>query len=164
MKCSLCISNFLEEISSLSHHFFPSISLHWSFRKASFSLLAILWNSAFRYISFSPLPLASLLFSALCKASSDNHFAFRGHKSTHKTCLVTSAALWSTNSPGSTWISNQLICASQKITTWVSGAQQVGRNWGNPSYCLSSQAWSSAHIWIQFQLDLREDLLGEGLL
>ena len=28
------------------------------------------------YLSFSPLPLASLLFSAICKASSDNHFAF----------------------------------------------------------------------------------------
>ena len=27
-------------------------------------------------ISFSPLPLASLLFSAICKASLDNHFAF----------------------------------------------------------------------------------------
>ena len=39
---------------------------------------SILWNSAFRclYLSFSPLPLASLLFSAICKASSDNHFAF----------------------------------------------------------------------------------------
>ena len=28
------------------------------------------------YLSFSPLPLAYLLFSAICKASSDNHFAF----------------------------------------------------------------------------------------
>ena len=28
------------------------------------------------YLSFSPLPLASLLFSAICKASSENHFAF----------------------------------------------------------------------------------------
>ena len=27
-------------------------------------------------ISFPPLPLASLLFSAICKASLDNHFAF----------------------------------------------------------------------------------------
>ena len=38
--------------------FFPSISLHWSLRKAFLSLLAILWNSAFRwiYLSFSPLP------------------------------------------------------------------------------------------------------------
>ena len=36
---------------------FSSISLHWLLRKALFSLLAILWNSAFRcfYLSFSPL-------------------------------------------------------------------------------------------------------------
>ena len=40
---------------------FSSITLHWSLRKAFLSLLAILWNSAFKYLSFSPLPLASLL-------------------------------------------------------------------------------------------------------
>ena len=53
-------------------------SLHWSPRKAFLSLLSVLRNSAFRwvYLIFSPLPLASLLFSAICKASSDNHFAF----------------------------------------------------------------------------------------
>ena len=53
---------------------FSSISLHWSLRKASLSPLAILWNSAFKwkYLSFSSLPLDSLLFSAICKASSDN--------------------------------------------------------------------------------------------
>ena len=46
---------------------FSSISLHWSLRKAFLSLLAILWNSAFRwfYLSFSPLTSASLLFSAI---------------------------------------------------------------------------------------------------
>ena len=57
---------------------FSSISLHWSLRKAFLSLLALLWNSAFKwvYLSFSPLSLASFLFSAICKASSDNHFAF----------------------------------------------------------------------------------------
>ena len=78
MKCSLGISNFLEEISSLSILLFSSISLHWSLRKAFLSLLAILWNSAFRwiYFSFSPLFLAYLLFSAICKASSDNHLSF----------------------------------------------------------------------------------------
>ena len=40
--------------------------------------LSIFWNSAFRwvYLSFSSLPLASLLFSTICKSSSDNHFAF----------------------------------------------------------------------------------------
>ena len=77
MKCSLGISKFLEEISSLSHSIFSSISLHWSLRRAFLSLLAIRWNSALRwvYISFSPLPFTSL-FSAICKASSDNHFAF----------------------------------------------------------------------------------------
>ena len=57
---------------------FSSISLHWSLRKAFLFLLAVLWNSAFRSVclSFSPLPFASLLFSALCKASSDSRFAF----------------------------------------------------------------------------------------
>ena len=62
MKCSLGISHFLEEISSLSHsvvflYFFALIE-----RKAFLSLLTILWNSAFKwvYLSFSPLPLASL--------------------------------------------------------------------------------------------------------
>ena len=57
---------------------FSSIPLQWSLRKAFLSLLAILWNSAVRwvYLSFSPLPFTSLLFSAICKASSDNHFAF----------------------------------------------------------------------------------------
>ena len=57
---------------------FSSISVHWSPRKAFLSLLSILWNSALKwvYLSFSPLPFTSLLFSAICKASADNHFAF----------------------------------------------------------------------------------------
>ena len=56
---------------------FSSMSLHCSLRKAFLSLLAILRNSAFRYVClyFSPLPFASL-FSGICKASSDSHFAF----------------------------------------------------------------------------------------
>ena len=55
-----------------------SISLHWLLRKAFLSLLAVLWNSAFKweYLSFSPLLFASLLFTAICKASPDSHFAF----------------------------------------------------------------------------------------
>ena len=57
---------------------FSSISSHWSWRKTYLSLLAILQNAAFKwvYLSFSPLSFTSLLFSAICKASSDNHFAF----------------------------------------------------------------------------------------
>ena len=57
---------------------FSSISLHWLLKKAFLALLAILWNSAFRYLylSFSPLLFASLLFTAICKVSPDSHFAF----------------------------------------------------------------------------------------
>ena len=42
------------------------------------SLLSILWNSPFRWVYFflSPLPFVSLPFSAICNASSDNHFAY----------------------------------------------------------------------------------------
>ena len=54
------------------------ITALFTIAKTFLSLLAALWSSAFRwvYLSFSPLPLASLLFSAICKSSSDNHFAF----------------------------------------------------------------------------------------
>ena len=57
---------------------FSSISFHWLLRKAFSSLLAVLWNSAFKwvYLFFSPMPFTSLLFSAICKAFLDNHFAF----------------------------------------------------------------------------------------
>ena len=72
MKCSLGISNFLGEISRLSLSVF-FLYLHWSSRKPFLPLLAIVGNSAFRWIdlSFSPLPFTSLLFSAICKASSE---------------------------------------------------------------------------------------------
>ena len=72
----LGISNFLEEISSLSHsitflYFFALIT-----EEGFLSLFAILWNSAFKweYLSFSPLLFTSLLFTTICKASSDSHF------------------------------------------------------------------------------------------
>ena len=78
---------------------FSSVSLHCSLKEAFLSLsfetylsylssylvsyllylsLSILWSSVFRgvYLSFSPLPFTSLLFSAICKASLHNHFAF----------------------------------------------------------------------------------------
>ena len=77
IKCSLGICNFLEEISSLSYsmvflYFFALITEEGFLT----SLLAVLWNSAFKwvYLSFSPLPFASFLFTFIYKASSDNHF------------------------------------------------------------------------------------------
>ena len=78
MKCSLEISTFLKRSLVFLILLFYSMFLHWSLRKAFLSLLAILWNSAFRrvYLSSSLLLLASLLFSAICKTFSDNHFLF----------------------------------------------------------------------------------------
>ena len=56
---------------------FSSISLNWSLRKALLSLPAILWNSAFKWISFLfSFAFHFSSFSAICKAYSDNHFAF----------------------------------------------------------------------------------------
>ena len=59
---------------------FSSISLHCSLRKAFFFNLPLLFfgtlNSDGYILTFSPLPLASFLFSAICEASSDSHFAF----------------------------------------------------------------------------------------
>ena len=48
----------LGRLSYLSMLFFGTLQFRWA------------------YLSFSPLPLASLLFSAICKGFSDNHFAF----------------------------------------------------------------------------------------
>ena len=77
MKCSLISPIFLKR-SLVFPILFSSISLHWSLRKAFLSLLASLWNSAFGwiYLYLSHLPFISLFFSAICQASSDNHFAF----------------------------------------------------------------------------------------
>ena len=57
---------------------FPSISLHWSLRKAFLSLLAVLriLHSNGYIFHFSLLSFASHLFSAIYKYSTDTHFAF----------------------------------------------------------------------------------------
>ena len=78
MKCSLGISNFLEEICSLSHsvvflHFFALIAKECFLISPCYSLEFCIQMG---YRSFFPLPFTSLFFIAVCKASSDNHFAF----------------------------------------------------------------------------------------
>ena len=77
MKFPLVSLIFLKRSLVFPILLFSFISLHWSLRKAFLSLLAILWNSAFKwvYLSFHPLPFTSLLFTAVCKASSDYHFS-----------------------------------------------------------------------------------------
>ena len=62
---------FLTRFLVFPHLLFPSIFMHCSLKKAFLSLLTILWNSTFPF-----LPCFSLLSSATCKASSDNHFAY----------------------------------------------------------------------------------------
>ena len=78
LKCSPGISNFLEEISSLSYsvvflYFFVLITEEGFLISSCCSLqLCIKWI----YLSFSPLLFTSIVFTAICKASSDRHFAF----------------------------------------------------------------------------------------
>ena len=103
MKCSLGISNFLEEIASLSHsvvffYFFVLIAEEGFLISPS-----ILWNSAFRclYLSFSPLLFTSLLFTAICVASSDSHFAFLHFKYLRDKQILSSVGrikIWHLNS------------------------------------------------------------------
>ena len=73
--CSFGISNFFEEISSLSH----SIVFLYFFTEEGF-LISPCYSLKLCIqvgISFlSPLLFTSLLFTAICKASSDSHFAF----------------------------------------------------------------------------------------
>ena len=90
---------------------FSSVSLYWSLRKAFLSLIVVLWNSAFKwvYLPFYPLPLASLLFSAICKASLDNHFAFL-HFFFLKVVLITASYTMSwTSIPSSSGTLSNLI-------------------------------------------------------
>ena len=77
MKCFLGISDFLEEISSLSHSivfldFFALITEEGFLISPSYSLeLCIQMGISFLF-SFA---FTSLLFTAICKASSDSHFS-----------------------------------------------------------------------------------------
>ena len=127
MKCSLGISNFLDEISSLSHssvslyffaivhlgrlsylsllffgtlpldgYFFPLIPEEGFLISPCYSLeLCIQMGISFLF----SLPLASLLFSAICKVSSDNHclfaFLFLGDGLDH--CLLSQTSVHSSS-------------------------------------------------------------------
>ena len=77
MKCSLVSPIFLKWSLVFPILLFSSFSLHFPLKKPFLSLLAILWNSAFRwvYLSFFLLPFAPVFSSAICNAFSDNHFA-----------------------------------------------------------------------------------------
>ena len=78
MKCSLGISNFLEDISSLSHsivflYFFSLITEEGFLNSPCYSLELCVQIGITFLFSFA---FTSLLFTAIYKASSDSHFAF----------------------------------------------------------------------------------------
>ena len=75
------ISKSWTRLRDFTFTFHPSLlfsSFHFSLRKAFLSLLAILWNTVFiwLYLSLSPWLFPFVLSTAICEASSDNHFAF----------------------------------------------------------------------------------------
>ena len=78
MKCSLGVSNFFEEVTSLSHsivflYFFALIPEEGFLISPCYSLeLCIQMGITI----FSPFAFSFSLFSAIFKASSDNHFTF----------------------------------------------------------------------------------------
>ena len=78
MKCSLGISNFLETISNLFCsvvflYFFVLIMEEGFLISPCYSLELCVQMGISFFFSFA---FASLLFTAICKASSDNHYAF----------------------------------------------------------------------------------------
>ena len=75
---SFGISDFLEEIPSLSHsvvflYFFALIAEEGVLISSCYSFELCI---RCLYFSFSPLLFTSLLFTAICKASPDSHLAF----------------------------------------------------------------------------------------
>ena len=78
MKCSLGISNFLEEISSLSQsivflYFFVLIAEEGFLTSPCYSLELCIQMGMSSLFFFA---FASLLFTAIGKATSENHFIF----------------------------------------------------------------------------------------
>ena len=78
MKCSFDISNFLEKTRKISLVFpillLSSIFLHCSLKVFFFFLISPC--SSLEIFPFLPCPFISLLYSAICKASPESHFAF----------------------------------------------------------------------------------------
>ena len=98
---------------------FSSISLDRSLRKAFLSLLGVLWNSAFRCLnlSLSPLLFVSLLFTAICKASPDRHFAFLHFFSMGMVLINCFKSLQPQNLY---WIYRRNICDHNRMFLWKS--------------------------------------------
>ena len=104
------------------------VFLELSKHKAFLSLLAILCNSAFRclYLSFSPLLSTSLLFTAICKASPDSHFAFLHFFSTRMVLIPVACTMSRTSFHGS---SGTLSIRSISLPLYNHKGFDLGHTW-----------------------------------
>ena len=106
MKCSLRISNFPEEICSVSHSTIFLCFFAWIIEEGFLTSLLFLefwfkWVS----LSFPPLLFTSLLFTAICKASSGRRgrrasSIRRGFRQQIQYFLNMDGSLWFSLSPG----------------------------------------------------------------
>ena len=112
--------------------FFPSIYLHCSLKKSFLSLLFIFWNSAFRwvYLSLFLFPFTSLLFSAICEGSSDNHFALLNFFFVGKVLVTTSCTmLWTSIYSSSGTQSDLIPCIYLSLLLYNHKGFDLGHTW-----------------------------------
>ena len=121
MKCSLGISNFLEDIFSLSHSiillYFFALITEEGFLISPCSSLELFIQKGIN-LSFSPLLFTSL-FTAICKASLDSYFAFLHFFFLGMVLLLVSCTMSQTSihsSPGILSIRSSPILKSREIT------------------------------------------------
>ena len=150
MNCSFGISNLLKRSLVFPILLFSSISLHCSLRKAFLSLLAILWNSAFRwvYLSFSPLPFASLLLSATSKASSDNHFAFLHFFLSGMVLITASYTMSQTSVNSSSGTLSDLIPIYLSLSLYSHKGFDLGHTWLSPRLYTSYSYYKRGNVYL----------------
>ena len=130
MKCSLGISNFLEEISSLSHaivflYFFALITKEGFISHSSSLELCIQMGISFFFLLSL---LLCLIFSAFCKASSDNHFAFF-HFFFLGMVLITASCTMSRTSVHQIYPLNLISIIVIQVYALISNAEEVQVEW-----------------------------------
>ena len=147
MKCSLGMSNFLEEISSLSDSIVSSISLHWSLREAFLSLLGYSLELCIQML------ISFLFFSTFCFSSFHSYLGdWNAKVGSQETPWVTGKfGLEIRNEAGQRiiefWQANALVITNtlfqqhkRRLYTWTSPG---GQHWNQIDYILCSQRWRS---------------------
>ena len=115
---------------------------------AEFHLL--LWEEG-ENLSFSPLPFTFLLFSAICKASSDNHFAFLHFFFLGMIVITTSFTM--------SWTST---CHPLYFSMWIKKTRKVNRKarWCfTPAMLCSPVSWVTQNQVMYWNKDRREERL-----